>query len=79
MKQPLEVIGYRQELWHWISLMISRFLLKIPSTGNARTPPHLHFGIYSNEPIDPFHFITETDTVPENILGDTLLLGEIRE
>jgi len=49
----------------------------VGNTGNARyTPPHLHFGIYRNGPIDPFHFIAETDTVPEKILGDTLLLGE---
>ena len=45
----------------------------VGNTGNARTtPPHLHFGIYSNGPIDPIHFITETDTVPDRIVGDTL-------
>jgi len=49
----------------------------VGNTGNARTtPPHLHFGIYSNGPIDPFHFISETDTVPAIVQGDTLLLGE---
>lgn len=49
----------------------------VGNTGNAKyTPPHLHFGIYRNGPIDPYHFIAETDTVPEDILGDTLLLGE---
>jgi len=50
----------------------------VGNTGNARfTPPHLHFGIYRNGPIDPFRFIAETDTVPEKITGDTLLLGKI--
>jgi murein DD-endopeptidase MepM/ murein hydrolase activator NlpD len=50
----------------------------VGNTGNARyTPPHLHFGIYRNGPIDPFHFIAETDTIPEKILGDTLLLGKM--
>ena len=50
----------------------------VGNTGNARyTPPHLHFGIYRNGPIDPFNFIAETDTVPEKITGDTLLLGKI--
>lgn len=45
----------------------------VGNTGNARsTPPHLHFGIYSNGPIDPFHFIVETDTVPDMIVGDSL-------
>lgn len=49
----------------------------VGNTGNARsTPPHLHFGIYRNGPIDPFHFIAETDTIPDLISGDTLLLGE---
>ena len=49
----------------------------VGNTGNARTtPPHLHFGIYRNGPIDPFHFIAETDTVPDRIQGDSLLLGE---
>ena len=50
----------------------------VGNTGNARyTPPHLHFGIYRNGPIDPFNFIAETDTVPEKITGDTQLLGKI--
>ena len=50
----------------------------VGNTGNARyTPPHLHFGIYRNGPIDPFHFIAETDTLPDKILGDTLLLGKM--
>ena len=48
----------------------------VGNSGNARsTPPHLHFGIYSNGPIDPFHFIAETDTIADRIVGDTLLLG----
>lgn len=47
----------------------------VGNTGNARTtPPHLHFGIYRNGPIDPFHFIAETDTVPDITFGDTLRL-----
>lgn len=49
----------------------------VGNTGNARTtPPHLHFGIYSNGPIDPFHFIRETDTIADKIMGDTLRTGE---
>lgn len=50
----------------------------VGNSGNARyTPPHLHFGIYSRGPIDPFHFIAETDTVPDKIIGDSLLTGDI--
>lgn len=50
----------------------------VGNTGNARTtPPHLHFGIYRNGPIDPLPYIAETDTVPDKILGDTLLLGKM--
>ena len=49
----------------------------VGNTGNARsTPPHLHFGIYRNGPIDPFHFIAETDTIPEIVYGDSLLFEE---
>lgn len=47
----------------------------VGNTGNARTtPPHLHFGIYRNGPIDPFNFIAETDTVPDKTFVDTLRL-----
>lgn len=50
----------------------------VGNSGNARTTaPHLHFGIYSNGPIDPIHFIAETDTIADKIIGDTLLLGKI--
>jgi peptidoglycan LD-endopeptidase LytH len=50
----------------------------VGNTGNAKTtPPHLHFGVYRNGPIDPFCFIAETDTVPDKIKGDTMLLGKM--
>ncbi len=33
----------------------------VGNTGNARfTPPHLHFGIYNNGPMDPYYFIADT-------------------
>jgi murein DD-endopeptidase MepM/ murein hydrolase activator NlpD len=48
----------------------------VGNTGNARyTPPHLHFGIYSRGPIDPFHFIAETDTIPDVLVGDSLIFA----
>ena len=50
----------------------------VGNSGNAiTTPPHLHFGIYSRGPIDPFHFIAETNIEPDKIAGDTLFLGEM--
>jgi hypothetical protein len=50
----------------------------VGNTGNARsTAPHLHFGIYSNGPIDPFHFIAQTDTIADRIAGDAQLLGSL--
>ncbi len=50
----------------------------VGNSGNARTTaPHLHFGIYSNGPIDPFSFIAETDTIPDRIAGAELLLGKM--
>lgn len=49
----------------------------VGNTGNARyTPPHLHFGIYSNGPIDPFAHIVEI-TDQSTPIGDHLaLLGQ---
>lgn len=49
----------------------------VGNSGNARTtPPHLHFGIYSNGPIDPFYFITETNETFPAIKPLTHLLGD---
>ncbi len=32
----------------------------VGNSGNARTtPPHLHFGIYQNGPVDPYYFIVD--------------------
>ena len=48
----------------------------VGNTGNARfTPPHLHFGIYNNGPIDPYAFLVpEYEKLPE-YTPDTLYLG----
>lgn len=49
----------------------------VGNSGNAKyTLPHLHFGIYRNGPVDPYHFIAETDTVPARIQGDSIFLGK---
>jgi len=59
-------------------LLAGQLIGTVGNSGNARTTsPHLHFGIYSNGPIDPFHFIVETDTIADRIAGDTLLLGKM--
>ncbi|MDN5204707.1 M23 family metallopeptidase [Fulvivirgaceae bacterium BMA10] len=48
----------------------------VGNTGNARrTPPHLHFGIYSRGPVNPFHFIAETSIDVEDLEADVELLG----
>lgn len=48
----------------------------VGNTGNAKfTPPHLHFGIYKNGPIDPYHFIASQYEVTNSFEPDTLLLG----
>ncbi len=50
----------------------------VGNTGNARrTSPHLHFGIYSRGPVDPWNFLAETDTVPDRILSDTLIISKL--
>ncbi len=49
----------------------------VGNTGNARyTPPHLHFGIYNNGPINPYSFIVEEYKRPEAFEADTSLLGK---
>jgi murein DD-endopeptidase MepM/ murein hydrolase activator NlpD len=51
----------------------------VGNTGNARrTPPHLHFGIYARGegPIDPYHFITKTNSTPKEITADLEMLGQ---
>lgn len=57
----------------------------VGNTGNARTtPPHLHFGIYSNGPINPYDHIVGRFKKPgaltdlSHVLGDTILLGDNR-
>ncbi|SNT27125.1 Murein DD-endopeptidase MepM and murein hydrolase activator NlpD, contain LysM domain [Ekhidna lutea] len=50
----------------------------VGNTGNARyTPPHLHFGIYRNGPMDPYSFIVEEYPRPPKLIPDTMLLGKL--
>ncbi len=52
----------------------------VGNTGNARyTPPHLHFGIYKNGPIDPYAHIVPEYSRPEPLIPDTVLLGKTIE
>lgn len=49
----------------------------VGNTGNARTtPPHLHFGIYKNGPMDPYHFIAQTRTKLKRELADISFVGQ---
>ncbi len=51
----------------------------VGNSGNARrTPPHLHLGIYARGegPIDPYHFITKTNSTPDKIVADLEMLGQ---
>lgn len=48
----------------------------VGNTGNARTtPPHLHFGIYNNGPINPYPFIVPAYTSTGFTSPDTTSLG----
>ncbi|MBG6233634.1 murein DD-endopeptidase MepM/ murein hydrolase activator NlpD [Pedobacter sp. CAN_A7] len=51
----------------------------IGNTGNAMTtPPHLHFGIYTNTgAVDPLPFIRPGKSTPAKILANTNRLGEM--
>ncbi|RYG53430.1 MAG: peptidase M23 [Chitinophagaceae bacterium] len=50
----------------------------IGNTGNAKTtPPHLHFGIYTNGgAINPFPFVNVNRISPKNVSADLTLLNE---
>jgi len=44
----------------------------VGNSGNARTtPPHLHFGIYRNGPVDPFPFVHQPDQSAPRILAES--------
>ena len=48
----------------------------VGNTGNARfTPPHLHFGIYNNGPIDPYAFLVPAYEKLPKYEPDTVSLG----
>jgi len=67
-----------QEVTPRTRVVAGQIIGTVGNSGNAiTTPPHLHFGIYSRGPIDPYHFIAETDIEPDLISGDTLFLGEL--
>ncbi len=49
----------------------------VGNTGNARTtPPHLHFGIYKDGPIDPYHFIANTRSRFKRQLAKDKFIGK---
>jgi murein DD-endopeptidase MepM/ murein hydrolase activator NlpD len=49
----------------------------IGNTGNARTtPPHLHFGVYSRGPVDPYWFVHQLRGSIPRLAADTTRLGE---
>ena len=48
----------------------------VGNTGNARTtPPHLHFGIYADGPVDPYPFVHNPPGAPP-VTADTSRLGD---
>ena len=68
----LQDIIAREETW----VKAGDTLGTVGNTGNARTtPPHLHFGIYRNGPIDPYHFVALVKSKPEKIRADVDLVG----
>jgi murein DD-endopeptidase MepM/ murein hydrolase activator NlpD len=48
----------------------------VGNTGNARTtPPHLHFGVYSRGPTNPYWFVHQPPGSLPRLAADTALLG----
>ncbi len=51
----------------------------VGNTGNARTtPPHLHFGIYSSGPQDPWPYVFEPNLRPSRVIVDEQYFGSWR-
>ncbi len=49
----------------------------VGNSGNAvTTAPHLHYGLYSNGPIDPYHFVVETRSRYNKVLAKEELIGK---
>jgi SH3-like domain-containing protein len=49
----------------------------VGNTGNARTtPPHLHFGVYSRGPVDPYWFVHSPRARATALAADTVMLGD---
>ena len=49
----------------------------VGNTGNARyTPPHLHFGIYSNGPINPYYYLVPQYDTAGAFEADTARVGK---
>ena len=50
----------------------------VGNSGNAKTTsPHLHFGIYKNGPIDPYHFVVKPRTRFKKLLAKKEYIGTI--
>ena len=57
-----------QEVTPRTRVVAGQIIGTVGNSGNARyTRPHLHFGIYRNGPIDPWHFIAEINIEPDKI------------
>lgn len=61
----------------WTRVQAGDTLGLVGNSGNARsTPPHLHFGIYSRGPVDPFPFVDTPSELAAAISADTTRLGQ---
>lgn len=48
----------------------------VGNTGNARTtPPHLHFGVYSRGPVDPYWYVHRSRATTPRLVADTARVG----
>lgn len=52
----------------------------VGNTGNARTtPPHLHFGVYAPNAVDPLPYVHEPSAAPRKISAKSELIGRTVE
>ncbi|MCB0669631.1 MAG: M23 family metallopeptidase [Saprospiraceae bacterium] len=68
----LQTINAKDDTW----VKTGDTLGTVGNTGNARTtPPHLHFGIYKDGPVDPYYFVADLGTSPKRIRSEISWVG----
>ncbi|MFK7953515.1 MAG: M23 family metallopeptidase [Ekhidna sp.] len=68
---------HEQKVKRYQTVNVGDTIGTVGNTGNAKyTPPHLHFGIYRNGPLDPYSFIAQEHDRVSLFEPDTSMIGK---